>query len=255
MKAVFTAAVNTFEFGIVLGIVFEKQCLNYLYVLVMKKIRFLIGLIIVLVLSSCVEIIEDLTVHKDGSGVFKMTLNLSQSATKITGLLALDSLNGKKVPSQQEIQEKLTFYQNQFAKKEGIIAVNTSLDFEYYILKLNIAFEHLSNLQAAFISIAEQDGIKNLDKYKAEQWITINDSVFNKKTLPVFEIASQRIKPEDKERLKEGSYISILRLDDEVVAVSNPKAKLSANKKNVMLHHNPTDIINNPKTATTRVRF
>ena len=50
-------------------------------------------------LSSCIEIIDDLSLKSDGSGTFKYSVNLSSSKIKVNSILALDSIDGKKVPS------------------------------------------------------------------------------------------------------------------------------------------------------------
>ena len=77
-------------------------------------------LITVFSLSSCIEIIDDLTIHNDGSGTFKYNINLSSSKLKINSILALDSLNGKKVPSIQEIKNEIERFKTKFQTKAGI---------------------------------------------------------------------------------------------------------------------------------------
>ena len=60
--------------------------------------------LLILLLTSCIEIIEDLKLNSDGSGTFKYSINLSQSKTKTSAILALDSLYGEKVPKISEIK-------------------------------------------------------------------------------------------------------------------------------------------------------
>lgn len=208
-----------------------------------------------LLLTSCLEIIEDLTVHKDGSGSLKMTVNLSASAMKLNGILALDSLNGKKVPSKEEISEKLDTYKLKLAKKDGIQRVQANIDFNTYIVRLIVDFEQLNSLQKAFLELAEEEGTKDLEKWKSNDMLSYNDQVFSKKTLPFLAIASDKIKPDDKDKLKDGKYISILRFENEVVSVSNPKANLSSNRKNVMITYNPAELLSNPSAISTVVRL
>jgi hypothetical protein len=64
-------------------------------------------LLLIFTLTSCVEIIDDIKLNLDGSGVFKYTINLSQSKTSVTSILALDSLDGKKVMKLPEIKENI----------------------------------------------------------------------------------------------------------------------------------------------------
>ena len=71
---------------------------------------FLFCLSLILLLSSCIELIDDLTIHNDGSGTFKYTMNLSSSKIKVNSILALDSINGKKVLSKAEIKSKINLF-------------------------------------------------------------------------------------------------------------------------------------------------
>jgi len=47
----------------------------------------------VLSLSSCFEIVEEITMNDDGSGNILMTLNFSRSKSKIKSILLMDSIN------------------------------------------------------------------------------------------------------------------------------------------------------------------
>jgi hypothetical protein len=49
-------------------------------------------------LTSCIELIDDITINSDGSGKLKYSINLSSSKTECNSLILLDSLNGYKVP-------------------------------------------------------------------------------------------------------------------------------------------------------------
>ena len=63
---------------------------------------------------------DELTIHDDGSGTLKYAINLSSSRVKVNSILALDSLDGKKVPSIDEIKAKnnlILFITKKFIKK------------------------------------------------------------------------------------------------------------------------------------------
>ena len=53
---------------------------------------------------------DELTIHDDGSGTLKYAINLSSSRVKVNSILALDSLDGKKVPSIEEIKTKVSLF-------------------------------------------------------------------------------------------------------------------------------------------------
>jgi hypothetical protein len=91
------------------------------------KIRLLLLIpSVLLFLSSCIEIIDDVQMNNEGSGSFKYTINLSASKVKITSILALDSLDGKKVPSRTEITDRISAISKKLASKSGIS--NVSID-------------------------------------------------------------------------------------------------------------------------------
>jgi hypothetical protein len=78
-------------------------------------------------LTSCIEIIDDVTIHNDGSGTYKYTVNLSASKVKINSILALDSLDGKKVPSKEDIENDFLDVIESLKKKSGITNVDYSI--------------------------------------------------------------------------------------------------------------------------------
>lgn len=57
-------------------------------------------------LSSCFEVIEEIALKNDGTGDVVLTINLSQSKTKVASVMLLDSVQGYKVPSKQKIQQE-----------------------------------------------------------------------------------------------------------------------------------------------------
>ena len=115
--------------------------------------KYLMFLVVFFTMSSCIEIIDDLTFKSDGSGTFKYTLNLSASKLKVNSILALDSLDGKKVPSIQEIKDKINKYKEIIAQKEGISNVKVETDFTNFILKIQCDFTSILTLQKAIKEI------------------------------------------------------------------------------------------------------
>ena len=111
-------------------------------------------------LSSCIEIIDDISLNDDGSGTLKYNINLSASKVKINSILALDSLNGKKVPSREEIQSKIDHFKSIFEKKEGISNVVITSDYTNYMFKLSCDFASVKLLQSA-IKKTLQDEVKD----------------------------------------------------------------------------------------------
>lgn len=197
------------------------------------------------VLTSCIEIIDDLKLNLDGSGTFKYTINLSSSKVKINSILALDTLDGKPVPSKSELNEKLLDFKNKLAFKEGIKNVLIEEDFTNYIFKLSCDFENVELLQEAIkksISEITQHAANRIDNH---QWVVWDNNSLER-TIPQVAIDQiKRLKTDEIELLKQGSYTSITRFEKEIKRFENESAILSKNKKAVMLRINTYELLNN----------
>lgn len=197
--------------------------------------------------SSCLEIVDDISINEDGSGTFKYTVNLSSSKVKINSILALDSLDGKKVPSLSSIEQKLDDIKLALTTKDGISNVNFQSDYTNYIFKLSCNFNSLEELQLAVkeLAVKENKG-KDIPELHAS-WIKFqNDSLTRSVPHITIEKASQ-INKRDTDLLKEGSYTSITRFNKEVDTFSNNFAKLSKNRRAVMIRTNPYLLTQNPQ--------
>ena len=86
----------------------------------MKYLFSLITIGLLFSFTSCIEIIDDLAVNEDGSGTFKYNVNISSSKIKLNSYLALDSLDGKRVPSLDEIKGYVDDVVTSLKKQKGI---------------------------------------------------------------------------------------------------------------------------------------
>ncbi len=193
--------------------------------------------LILMFLSSCIEIIDDVSMNNDGSGTVKYTINLSSSKIKVNSYLALDSLNGKKVPSIPEIEAKIEEYQKKLQNKEGISNVLVESNFTDFIFKFQCDFENVLVLQKAIKEIVASE---NKDWVNEEHvWLNWNDPEFARSTPALSPSISERLKKDDVELLKNGSYISITRFERPIEKQANTHAKISANRLAVMIRTNP----------------
>ncbi len=197
--------------------------------------KYLVFLLVFLSLTSCVEIIDDLTFKSDGSGTFKYTVNLSASKVKVNSILALDSLDGKKIPSIQEIKDKIAKYKEIISQKEGISNVKVETDFTNFILKIQCDFTSIIALQKAVkeIVLDESKNKKEIESY----WLTWEGNRLNR-SVP-------SITGDLTSRLKKGNYMSITRFDRPIEKCENTSSLISANKMAVMLKISPYALIQN----------
>lgn len=214
-----------------------------------KLSKYLLLIVLTMSLSSCFELIEDTTLHADGSGSYKLTLNLSSSTTRINSIMAMDTIDGKKVPSRQELKTKMQEYISMLNSKEGISNAEGSLNTENWIIKLDLNFASLAHLKAGLIDLSKDINQHETSEEVNQLKLSYANGVYQRE-LGAFipEKWKKEVKSdEDFSRLKEGKCIFIQRFDQEVAEVSSTNARISKSKKAVMLQLSPLEIVNNPQ--------
>ncbi|MBU2019980.1 MAG: hypothetical protein KJ941_10075 [Bacteroidetes bacterium] len=214
----------------------------------MKQKSVIVLIALVFCFSSCIEVLDDIQINTDGTGTLKYNVNLSASKVKINSILALDSLEGKKVPSLEEIKAQIEKFKTALSQQDGIEGVEIEADFENYLFKLKCDFTSVDLLQKAVKTVVEKEyRTENSNLNFDLNWLTWNAEKLER-SIPDFQIKkAQELKPEEIELLKSGSYISITRFDRNIKNYSNAKAMLSKNKMAVMLRENAYAVTQNPK--------
>ncbi len=188
---------------------------------------------------SCIEINDDITINSDGSGTFKYVVNLSDSKMKVNSILALDSLDGKKVPSIDEIKEIISEYKTKLSNKEGISNVKVETDFTNFILRFQCDFKNVTALQQAIREIAIEKDKKQEFKEINHVWLAWDVNKLTRSVPSLTTETVQKLKKEDSDALKTGKYISVTRFDRLIDKCENPKAIISKNGTACMIKTNP----------------
>lgn len=208
--------------------------------------KYFFGLLFLLfTMGSCVEIIDDLYVKSDGSGTFKYTVNLSSSVVKINSILALDSLDGRKVPSISDIQLKINTYVEKLDKKEGLSNVKLDANYKDFIFKFQCDFTNVQVLQKAIKEIVQEENKNTEIKELEHNWLVWDGSKLVRSIPTLPEKIVDRMKKEDAEALQKGTYLSISRFDRMIEKYDNPVAKLSGNKLAILIKTNPYSLTQN----------
>lgn len=185
--------------------------------------------------TSCIEIIDDLSINEDGSGTFKYTVNISSSKVKLNSYLALDSLDGKRVPSLDEIKGYVDDVIVSLKNQEGISNLTIESNYSDFIFKLKLDFNSVENLQAAIKAVAQENSKKRYLEELNHNWLNYADGSLAR-SIPKMNIErAKNLSPDEKKLLKEGSYTSITRFAKEVDHCDNSNAILAKNKKAVMV--------------------
>lgn len=213
----------------------------------MRSWSFILLLLSFSFLTSCIEIIDDLTLNLDGSGTLKYNLNLSSSKVKINSILALDSLDGQKVPSIEDIKAKVLRIETLLNQQSGISNAEIISDYDNFIFRLSCDFKSIADLQAAMKTVIVSENSNKPLPELDYNWLVFHDNTLQRSIPDLTIRKSKEIKDSDRDLLRDGTYTSITRFQTEIADFDNPKAVLSANKKAIMIRTDPYSLTQNPK--------
>lgn len=209
----------------------------------------IISILLLFLLSSCIEIIDDISMNNDGSGTFKYSINLSQSKVKVNSYLALDSINGEKAMKLSDVKYKISTFKNNLKSQPGISNVVISENYDDYIIKIQCDFDNLSNLQKGIQKSISLTLGGEETKY---EWISFNDNVFFRSVPDMTNRISDKLKI-DYTKLNEGSYTSITRFKKLVDKCENDSSVISKSGNAVMLKTTTKNIIENIHTLDNKI--
>jgi hypothetical protein len=216
-----------------------------------NKITSIILLFLSLSLSSCFDIIHDVTVTENGSGNFGLTANLSKSKSQISKILSIDSIQGFNIPSIKEIDQKLAHLKSELSKIEGITNINITKDFENYIFKLNFDFKHLNDLNKAQTRLlkASNKSVQPISySYSAKEFL-IN---YTKDLLNKFDNELVKYKLGE---LESADFITICRFDRQVKSCDATTCKISKNGQTTFNKISASEFIENQKKQSLQIIF
>ena len=205
--------------------------------------------------SSCFQIVEDITVHEDGSGQVTLTANLSQSRTKLASVMLLDSVNGYKIPSQADIRSGLATLTKALSAISGISQVSHQVNFDTYVAVVKFSFDDVSNLNEvmnkAFSEMKIPVDGRNAYRYDRQQ------QLFSRQYSHVSQAKAEydRLKPADQAVFKDAIYTSIYRFSRPVERVANPAAKVAASRRAVMLQTPVLALIDGSQSLSNRIQL
>lgn len=186
-------------------------------------------------LTSCIELIDDLTINSDGSGKFKYLVNLSSSKVEVTSLLAIDTIDGHKVPEVSEIKLKISQFEKQMLSQPGISNVNIESDWQNYIFKFSCDFNNLDNLQNALRNSVDNINTNGYKLHYESNWINWSGTSLTRDTPNLVTDQLFNLKYIKEEELKFAKYTTISRFDKEITRFDNNLTVLSKNKKSAMI--------------------
>ena len=209
--------------------------------------------LLLLSLNSCIEILDDISFNADGSGKLNYTINLSSSKLKINSILALDSLDGQKVPDKEDIKDKIAAVITTLINQDGISAVALTEDYENYVFKLSLSFRDINALMSGVEVALNSSNITSEESAIDSTWISWDGASLNRTIPDLNSFKFGKVKEEDEALVKSGKYTSISRFEYPVDSIENPFAVLSKNNKAVMLRGSLFDVLQDPSIMGNRI--
>ena len=201
----------------------------------MKKLfNALLAAFSLLTFTACFDITEDVTVNKDGSGIYVSTMDATKLGEQLKAFAAFDS-TGEMIPKlKYSLDSTFRDLWTRYSKVKGIsnLKIDTSKE---YVYKMTMNFTDFTALNTA-INIDKKDATQK-DIYTWEKGkVSRKDAAMNLGDLGAG--GDDQQKEMAKGMLKEMTYKTIFRLPNDVKTVSNKAAKIESDKKTVVLECN-----------------
>ncbi len=161
-------------------------------------------------------------------------------------------VNGHKIPSEQEIKNKIADIEKTTAKTAGISNVKTSMDFDNYIVSISCNFAKITQLNTVVKNIVEKENNKSKYIEKSYEYDVANN-IFARLNKVSVKKDYNKMTNADKEVFATANYTAIYKFENTVGTVSNKDAKISPSKKAVMLQQNVLDIITEKKSIENKI--
>ena len=217
----------------------------------MKKIlHYLLLATVVLTMSACFEITEEVTLNKDGSGQYVSTMDASKLQEQMQMLAAFDTTGEMVTKLKYSLDSTFAETFKKYASVKGVtkVVADTSTP---YIYKVSMSFTNVEALNEAVNVDKKEEGMKNLYSWKKGQ-LTRKDFALN---LGDMKTEDESQKEMMKPMLEGMKYTIIMNLPGNIKAVSNKEAKISADKKSVTLACTLLDVMDKKASLGNDVSY
>lgn len=204
-------------------------------------------------MTGCFDIVEEVDLKSDGSGAIKATLNLSKSRTKAASLMKLDKIEGIKVPSQSEIRREMNTVVSLLEQTPGISNVRYTLDFSDFIASISCDFKDVRALNtfAQTLSKHLESNVSGYSSYTYDK----SSKTFSRTYTHSTEAKKHfdKLSTESKRSFNDAFYTSIYRFQATIKSSSNRSAKISPNKKAVMLKFAVPELVHGKASLSNNI--
>ncbi len=216
---------------------------------------YIVSFLLIFSLSGCFEVIEEITLNDDGSGHITMTVNFSQSKTKLNSIMLMDSINDYKVPSTADIDTQIKKMVSEVKAVDGVSNVQYQTDFENYIFSVSCDFASIDVLNDIITHFVTSE-VKARDLRKNKQFsYDAGKKIFKRNYHYNLAREIENMRKKDREVLDDASVTTIYRFESDIVSCQNKDAKISGSKKAIMLKVDAEDMITNKNNIKNTIHL
>jgi len=172
----------------------------------------------------------------------QLTLNLSQSKSKLASIMLLDSVNGHKIPKDKDIQQFMTETVDFLKKSEGISNIKKSVDLTNYIASVSFSFKDVTKINGIVKRLLEKEKVNAPDNtYSFDNTTKTFKRSYRYST--GMKEGYNKLSAKDKDIFKSASYVNIFRFQNNITSSANKAAKISPSGKAIMLNVPAMEVI------------
>lgn len=210
---------------------------------------------VLLLFSSCFEITEEVTMNEDGSGNFRLTVNLSESRQSLVNYMKMDEVEGVAVPSQEKMEADLDLVSRTLREMDGLSKVVVIRDFERFIFTFSGEFTRVEVLNEA---INEVVGTLNRTAHPIleEQNFTHSEQEFTRRfKYPIPEDVYEDASLTMRYLMDSARLVSVFRFSKPIKRNSNQHTLISPSRKSIMLHATIAELIKGEVLLDNKISF
>lgn len=252
----------------------------------MKFLKFILPVFVIFCFTGCLDIVEDVSIKKDGSGTLVMDMDMSQMVEMLKTYMSQEDLAKKgmeKMDTTIYLKDIVDTSKSIPADKKallrpGSVHVKLNLDEKVFTTHMQFPFTSLDNLQKLYTTMSDgsmgganllgglapggQDGGSNnpMGQFNGIYDFTIKDGTMIKK---LNQDKWKKLKEDPTmAQMQQASsmgvevlYTTKIEFPRPVKTVDNPLAKLSDDKKTVTLKYNLIDIFEKPDQFNYNIQY
>lgn len=220
----------------------------------MKKIYVFSLLCLSFCLSSCFELIEQISMNADGTGEMTITLNMNESKDKLQKFMEMeDGVAGYKAPERKDMDVFFAKVVETVSEVEGISDVKSDIYYEDFIFSVSASFDDMESMNKAVNNFTTGMS-RGLLPFKNEY--TYSNGMFKRvfeSPIPVGEY--DKIPLMQRLILESARIVNVYRFEKEIKDMGNTSTELSHDAKEARFESTLSDIVKGVKTPANVIRF